>query len=89
MDGEVHARKREALAAHRSQKAWLDATQGMDSYLQVMDEMSLELGRWSGQFKHAEGWRRHLHYGFSERDDDRISEVLGHLVVKNENYPLA
>ena len=86
---EVHARKREALAAHRSQKAWLDATQGMDSYLQVMDEMSLELGRWSGQFKHAEGWRRHLHYGFSERDDDRISEVLGHLVVKNENYPLA
>ena len=86
---EVHARKREALAAHRSQKAWLDATQGLDSYLQVMDEMSLELGRWSGQFKHAEGWRRHLHYGFSERDDDRISEVLGHLVVKNENYPLA
>src|SRR6185369_3186279 len=79
---EVHARKREALAAHRSQKAWLDATQGMDSYLQVMDEMSLELGRRSGQFKHAEGWRRHLHYGFSAQDEDPLSEVLGALIAK-------
>ena len=29
---EVHARKREALAAHSSQKEWLDVSQGMDSY---------------------------------------------------------
>jgi N-acetylglucosamine malate deacetylase 1 len=80
----VHGRKREALAAHNSQKAWLDATQGMDSYLQVMDEMSLELGRMSGGFHHAEGWRRHLHYGFSAQDEDPLSEVLGQLVVKND-----
>jgi len=85
----VHARKREALAAHNSQKAWLDATQGMDSYLHVMDEMSLELGGMSRRFKHAEGWRRHLHYGFSVRDEDPLSEVLGELVLKNENYKSA
>jgi N-acetylglucosamine malate deacetylase 1 len=82
----VHARKREALAAHHSQKAWLDATQGMDSYLQVMDDMSVELGGMSGRFKHAEGWRRHLHYGFSERDEDPLSEVLGDLVIKNDKW---
>jgi LmbE family N-acetylglucosaminyl deacetylase len=62
----VHALKREALAAHKSQKEWLDATQGMDSYLKVMDEMSLEVGRLSRKFRHAEGWRRHLHWGFCE-----------------------
>jgi LmbE family N-acetylglucosaminyl deacetylase len=82
----VHARKREALAAHQSQKAWLDATQGMDSYLRVMDDMSAELGRLSGKFQDAEGWRRHLHYGFSARDEDPLSKILGPLALKNRAY---
>jgi LmbE family N-acetylglucosaminyl deacetylase len=85
----VHARKREALAAHHSQKAWLDATQGMDSYLRVMDEMSLELGRRCGKCKHAEGWRRHLHYGFSAREEDPLFAVLGDRAFLNEEHPLA
>lgn len=72
----VHATKREALAAHRSQKEWLDASQGMGSYLQTMDALSLELGRMSGRFQHAEGWRRHLHLGFSTNDDDPLREAL-------------
>ena len=76
----VHAGKREALACHRSQKEWLDASQGMDSYLQTMDGLSLELGRMSGRFQHAEGWRRHLHLGFSANDDDPLREEL------KENY---
>lgn len=65
----VHARKRAALAAHHSQKHWLDVSQGMDSYLVSMDEMSAELGRRSGRFPHAEAWRRHLHVGFSGSAD--------------------
>lgn len=76
----VHAKKRDALAAHRSQKEWLDASQGMDSYLQTMDALSLELGRMSGRFQHAEGWRRHLHLGFSASDDDPLRVAL------NKNY---
>src|SRR5437588_7566447 len=60
----VHATKREALAAHQSQKSWLDASQGMDSYLRIMDDLSLEVGEMSQRFQHAEGWRRHLHFGF-------------------------
>src|SRR5437588_6810411 len=43
----VHATKREALAAHHSQKSWLDASQGMDSYLRIMDDLSLEVGEMS------------------------------------------
>ena len=74
---EVHAQKRSALAAHRSQQAWLDASQGMDSYLLAMDEMSGEVGRRSRRFRHAEGWRRHLHLGFSASDGDPLAEVLG------------
>jgi hypothetical protein len=58
---------RRVLAAHASQKAWLDATQGMDSYLDAADEMAREVGRMSGRFEYAEGWRRHLHLGLSVR----------------------
>lgn len=72
----VHAIKREALAAHVSQKAWLDESQGMDSYLIAMDEMSKAVGKMSRRFKHAEGWRRHLHLGLSATDRDPLAEVL-------------
>lgn len=77
--GSVHAKKREALATHASQKQWLDQSQGIDSYLVALDEMSIELGRMSGCFEHAEGWRRHLHFGFSARDSDPLAELLGDL----------
>jgi LmbE family N-acetylglucosaminyl deacetylase len=73
----VHGLKREALAMHASQKDWLDASQGFDSYLIALDDMSAELGRRSGSFQHAEGWRRHLHLGFAAADADPLAEVLG------------
>ena len=73
----VHATKRDSLAAHVSQKAWLDASQGMDSYLIAMDEMSAAVGKMSRRFRHAEGWRRHLHLGFSATDTDPLAVALG------------
>lgn len=82
----VHARKRQALAAHQSQKQWLDKTQGMDSYLRVMDDMSLEVGRMSRRFRHAEGWRRHLHYGFCAPDADPLQDALGRHYRINPQY---
>ena len=72
----VHASKRKALAAHESQKSWLDASQGMDSYLRIMDDLSLEVGRMSRRLKHAEGWRRHLHFGFCAEEADPLAEAL-------------
>jgi LmbE family N-acetylglucosaminyl deacetylase len=82
----VHAVKRRALAAHQSQKEWLDASQGMDSYLNTMDEFSREVGRMSQIFEHAEGWRRHLHLGFSATDADPLAAVLGTKVFQNAEY---
>lgn len=82
----VQARKREALACHRSQKDWLDATQGMDSYLDAMDEMAREVGRRSGRFRFAEGWRRHSHLGFCAPEADPLREVLGERCRVNRAY---
>ena len=72
---------RRALACHRSQKEWLDTTQGMDTYLDWMVEMAAKVGRMSGCFEHAEGWRRHSARGFGPEDFDPLSEALGGLVV--------
>jgi LmbE family N-acetylglucosaminyl deacetylase len=72
----VLARKRAALACHKSQKEWLDASQGLDSYLTTMEDMSAEVGRQSGCFSYAEGWRRHLHLGFCGKDADPLTEAL-------------
>lgn len=73
----VQAIKRQALAQHRSQGGFLADTQHMSSYVQVMEDMSREVGRMSGVFEHAEGWRRHLHLGFCAPDDDPLADALG------------
>ncbi len=73
--------KRQALAAHASQKEWLDATQGMDSYLDAGDAAARAVGRMSGRFDYAEGWRRHLHLGLSATDDDPLTATLPPQVV--------
>ncbi len=72
----VQDTKRASLACHRSQKEWLDVSQGMDSYLATMDELSRRVGLLSGRFEHAEGWRRRLHLGFSATDSDPLCEAL-------------
>lgn len=73
----VHEQKLGALACHRSQKEWLDASQGMDSYLAAATTDSLELGRRSKKFQHAEGFTRHLHLGFGGCEDDPLRVALG------------
>ena len=75
------AAKRAMLAMHRSQKEWLDVSQGMDSYLNAMHEMTAAVGRMSGQFAFAEGWMRHLPQGFCAEEADPLRDVLKCLVV--------
>ncbi len=70
------------LARHESQKRWLDESQGMDSYLEALREMSREVGGMSGRFAYAEGWRRHLHLGFCDADADPLAAALGPRVSK-------
>lgn len=78
--------QRNALAAHASQKNWLDHSQGADSYLHVLDELARRVGGLSRNFEQAEGWRRHLHLGFSAGDHDPLVDILGDKYVLNPNY---
>ena len=82
----VQAAKRAALACHRSQKEWLDLSQGMDSYLRSMDGLSLAVGKLSRRYGHAEGWRRHAHLGFCSEKADPLRDALGKHTLLNPNY---
>jgi len=77
---DVVAVKRQSLACHASQKNWLDKTQGLDSYLSTMEDVTREVGRRSGVFEYAEGWRRHLHYGFCAEGADPLCDALSEYV---------
>ncbi|MEM9826872.1 MAG: PIG-L family deacetylase [Planctomycetota bacterium] len=68
----VIERQLELLACHASQKEWLDRSQGLDSYLVQMKQLAADVGAMSGQYKYAEGWRRHHHAGFCGPDDDPL-----------------
>ncbi len=69
--------KEEALAMHKSQKEWLDRSQGFDSYLNAMRDMSAQVGDFvSPAFDYAEGWRRHSHLGYSAKPIDPLGDEL-------------
>ncbi len=74
--GSVMAEKERALACHASQKEWLDKTQGFDSYLTTMRELTEKVGSMSGRFRFAEGWRRHSHVGFTRQDSNPLADIL-------------
>ena len=81
--------KLKALKAHETQQNWLDSSQGLNSYLKTMDDFSRELGEMSERFGHAEGWRRHLHYGFSATDSDPLRKALGKSCLITQKYEQA
>lgn len=83
--GSVHEIKLNALKAHESQQNWLDVSQKLNSYLQAMEDISLKVGRMSKAFTYAEGWRRHLHFGFCGPEDDPLRD-LGNDYLVNEEY---
>jgi LmbE family N-acetylglucosaminyl deacetylase len=81
----VLAAKRAALEAHRSQRNWLASSQKLDSYVRAMVDIAREVGRISGRFRYAEGWRRRLHYGFCDAKADPLRD-LGKDYWINQRY---
>jgi LmbE family N-acetylglucosaminyl deacetylase len=78
--------KRAALSEHHSQQDWLVASQGVNSFLAKAESDARLVGRGSKKFKFAEGWRRHLHYGFSATDVDPVRETLRKNYLVNKAY---
>lgn len=72
----VMDKKRTMLAMHESQKNWLDETQGMNAYVETMAEQAVEVGRMSGAFARAEGWRRHNPLGLCAKDAKPLEDAL-------------
>lgn len=85
----VQERKLAALSCHESQHGWLQASQGMNSYLRQMEESAREVGRMSRRFRLAEGWRRHSHLGFCAAEADPLREALGKKYIVNRAYERA
>ena len=81
----VHETKRTALALHKSQQHWLTTSQG-DGVYDILEEAARAVGKLSGRFEFAEGWRRHSHIGFSARDEDPLREALGKSCVVDKRY---
>lgn len=72
------------LACHKSQKDWLDESQGHDSYLNTLRNLDAEVGHMSGRYEYAEGWRKHLHVGFCGADDDPLLQALDQHIHQRE-----
>ncbi len=79
-------KKTTMLAKHTSQKEWLDASQGMDSYLIEMKTQVGDCGKMSGRFEYAEGWSRRLHLGLGSKDADPLKDLIGDKIVNNPAY---
>lgn len=73
--------KEAMLAEHKSQKSFLDETQGVGAYLEAMRQQAAEMGALCGRCRHAEGWRRHNPLGFCGPEDDPLRQALGDQVV--------
>ena len=58
------------------QKELGELEEGAD--LDEMEHMSRDVGRMSGRYEFAEGWRRHSHLGFGPEDFDPVSDLLQH-----------
>jgi LmbE family N-acetylglucosaminyl deacetylase len=81
----VQETKRAALALHKSQQHWLATSQG-DGVHDILEASAREVGKLSGRFEFAEGWRRHSHVGFSAQEEDPLREALGKLCVVDKRY---
>ncbi len=83
---DVLDRKRDMLACHKSQKEWLDHSQGMDSYLHAMETIHRETGALCGAFAYAEGWRRRNALGFCAPEADPLYAALREHAVIDAAY---
>ncbi|NQU09907.1 PIG-L family deacetylase [bacterium] len=83
----VLPQKQQMLAQHRSQKEWLDVSQGMDSYLAEMEGYNRRLGKMTGRFEVAEGFWQHSHLGFGPEDLNPLQTVLGEKYLEAAQSP--
>lgn len=68
--------KKAMLNCHKSQKEWLDISQGNNAYLEELTSRGRYYGKLSGRFEFAEGWLRHSHLGFGPEEFDPLQQAV-------------
>ncbi len=81
--------KKAMLSCHKSQKEWLDISQGTDAYLEELDFRGRHYGKLSEIFTYAEGWTRHNNAGFGAPDFNPLLQELGRGVKVNAEFEAA
>jgi LmbE family N-acetylglucosaminyl deacetylase len=78
VDVEEHLElKKQMLAAHESQRAWLQKHHGMDNYIQTMEDWTRARGELVG-FRLGEGFRQYRCHPYPQ--SPKLQELLGGLV---------
>lgn len=77
--GRFLERKRSMLAAHHSQRAWLQKHHGMDNYLETMEQWTRGRGRLAG-FECGEGFRQYKCHPYPTTP--LLEDALGSTVVR-------
>jgi N-acetylglucosamine malate deacetylase 1 len=75
----VFNKKRDMLAAHASQRNWLQKQHGMDDYLREMEHWTHERGRGYG-VKYAEGFRQYRHHPYPT--SHLLQELVGERLLR-------
>ncbi len=70
----VLAKKRDMLAAHESQRLWLQEHHHMDNYLETMEQWSAKVGNYAG-FAYGEGFRHYRMHPYPTTP--LLEELLG------------
>jgi LmbE family N-acetylglucosaminyl deacetylase len=70
------------LAEHKSQKHWLDYSQGFNAYLNTLRDFAREMGALSTRCEFAEGWRRHNPLGLCTVGADPLVNLLPEEVLE-------
>lgn len=73
--------KRTSLEMHKTQKDWLDSSQGLNAYIKTMETCSQELAALSKKSQYAEGLRRHSHIGFCSPSYKPLEESISHSIT--------
>ncbi len=76
--------KKAMLSCHRSQKDWLDVSQGGGYYVNDMVTRNEQCGKVSGKYRYAEGWTRHNPLGFSVPNFNPLVKALKSCCINNE-----
>jgi LmbE family N-acetylglucosaminyl deacetylase len=76
----VMGKRIQMLEQHTSQKEWLDATQGIGSFVETLRKTARSVGEKWGPYCEAEGWRCHNYMGYCDASFKPLETLLANTI---------